>query len=78
MKKVVLILSIGIFAVSGGTKESSMSTSATDSTATDTNAAMDNTNASTMGTDTMTTKMSNPDSLKMRTDSSATTTAPAR
>ncbi|MDR6515811.1 cytochrome C551 [Chryseobacterium camelliae] len=78
MKKVVLILSIGIFAVSCGTKESSMSTSATDSTATDTSATMDNTNASTMSTDTMTTKTSNADSLKMRTDSSATTTAPAR
>jgi len=71
MKKLVLLtLGLGLFAVSYGTKESSMSKNNTDST--DTSA-----NARTMPpatADTMTT--GNADSTKMRTDS--VTTPPTR
>ncbi|SEW01451.1 hypothetical protein SAMN05421841_0625 [Chryseobacterium wanjuense] len=70
MKKFLLIaVGLGIFAVSCGTKESSMSTSSKDST------AVDNTtqSVSPATTDTMTTKTTNPDSIKIKTDSAATT-----
>lgn len=67
MKKFLLIaVGLGIFAVSCGTKESSMSTSSKDST------AVDNTTQS-VSTDTMTSKTTNPDSIKIKTDSAATT-----
>ncbi|WP_250255618.1 cytochrome C551 [Chryseobacterium sp. Marseille-Q3244] len=65
MKKLLLTaIGIGLFAVSCGTKESSMSTSNSDSANTRA--------ASPMTTDTMTTKMTNPDSMKMKKDSMAT------
>lgn len=65
MKKLLLTaIGIGLFAVSCGTKESSMSTSNKDSTNTRA--------ASPIATDTMTTKMTNPDSMKMKKDSMAT------
>ncbi len=69
MKKLLLTaVGIGIFAVSCGTKESTMSTSSRDS------AAVDNTQKSITPTttDTMTTKMTNPDTIKMKKDSMAT------
>ena len=76
MKKLLLAaVALGLVTVSCGTKESSMSTGSTDSTA-----AVDNTMQSTPATtDSMTTNntMSNPDSMKMGTDSTATAT-PAR
>jgi hypothetical protein len=65
MKKLLLTAAIGIglFAVSCGTKESSMSTSNRDS-------AMDSSRkASPAATDTMTSKKMNPDSIKMKKDS---------
>ncbi|AZB10614.1 cytochrome C551 [Chryseobacterium sp. G0162] len=69
MKKLLLTaIGIGLFAVSCGTKESSMSTSNSDSANTRA--------ASPMTTDTMTTKMTNPDSMKMKKDSM--TTPPAK
>lgn len=65
MKKLLLTaIGIGLFAVSCGTKESSMSTSTNDSV--NTRAASPTT------TDTMTTKMTNPDSIKIKKDSMAT------
>lgn len=70
MKKLLLAtVGIGIFAVSCGTKESTMSTSSRDS------ATVENTQKSALPatTDTMTTKMKNPDSIKMKKDSMATT-----
>lgn len=65
MKKLLLIAAVGIFAVSCGTKESSMSTSNADST------AVDNTRA---GSPTLTdsTTTANPDTMKVRTDSATT------
>lgn len=76
MKKLLLAaVALGLVTVSCGTKESSMSTGSTDSTA-----AVDNTMQSTPATtDSMTTNntMSSPDSMKMGTDSTATAT-PAR
>jgi hypothetical protein len=66
MKKLLLTaVGIGIFAVSCGTKESTMSTSSRDS------ATVENTQKSIApaATDTMTTKMKNPDSIKMKKDS---------
>ena len=69
MKKLLLTaVGIGIFAVSCGTKESTMSTSSRDS------AAVGNTQKSMTpaATDTMTTKTTNPDSIKMKKDSMAT------
>ncbi len=73
MKKLMLAaVALGLVTISCGTKESSMSTGNTDSTAT-----VDNTMQSTPATtDTMTTNnnMSSPDSMKMGTDSSATAT----
>ncbi|MCS4301249.1 cytochrome C551 [Chryseobacterium pennae] len=68
MKKLLLTaIGIGLFAVSCGTKESSMSTSNSDSA---------NTRAAApIATDTMTTKMTNPDSIKMKKDSMATSPA---
>ncbi|WPO81702.1 cytochrome C551 [Chryseobacterium sp. JJR-5R] len=76
MKKLMLAaVALGLVTISCGTKESSMSTGSTDSTA-----AVDNTMQSTPATtDSMTTNsnMSSPDSMKMGTDSSATAT-PAR
>ncbi|AZB27169.1 MULTISPECIES: cytochrome C551 [Chryseobacterium] len=68
MKKLLLTaIGIGLFAVSCGTKESSMSTSKSDS------ANVDNTRTvPPTTTDTMTTKMTNPDSIKMKKDSMAT------
>ncbi|WP_185290870.1 cytochrome C551 [Chryseobacterium lactis] len=67
MKKLLLAaIGIGIFAVSCGTKESSMSTSNRDS-------LMDQSRtASPATTDTMTTKKMNPDTIKMKKDSMAT------
>lgn len=76
MKKLMLTaLVLGLVTVSCGTKESSTSTNNSDSVTT----AMDNTmQTAPATTDTMSTSsMSNPDSMKMRTDSSATAT-PAR
>jgi len=70
MKKLLLAtVGIGIFAVSCGTKESTMSTSSRDS------ATVENTqkSASSTTSDTMTTKMTNPDSIKMKKDSMVTT-----
>lgn len=70
MKKLMLAaFGLGLLAVSCGTKESSMSSSSTDST------AVDNTrqNVSPTTTDTMTTKMTNPDSIKIKMDSASTT-----
>lgn len=64
MKKFLLLsLGLGIFAVSCGTKEPQMSSGNTDSTAVD-----QSVKASPSTTDTMTTKMANPDSIKMKTD----------
>lgn len=71
MRKLLLIAAIGMLAISCGTKESSMSTNNSDSTAVD--------NTSTMApatTDTMTTAPTttgNPDSMKMKMDTAATT-----
>lgn len=64
MKKLLLTaIGIGIFAVSCGTKESSMSTDTRDS-------AMDKSRTmSPVATDTMKTKKMNPDSIKMKKDS---------
>ncbi|RXM39445.1 cytochrome C551 [Chryseobacterium sp. CH21] len=72
MKKLLLAaVGIGIFAVSCGTKESTMSTSNRDS------AAVENTqkSASSTTSDTMTTKMTSSDSIKMKKDSMATSPA---
>ncbi|MBO9690237.1 cytochrome C551 [Chryseobacterium sp.] len=69
MKKLLLAaIGIGIFAVSCGTKESTMSTSSRDS------ATVGNTQKSIppTTTDTMTTKTTNPDTIKIKRDSMAT------
>ena len=66
MKKLLLIATVGILAVSCGTKESSMSTNSTDSTAVD-----NSRRASRTATDTMTTT-ANPDSIKIKMDSATT------
>jgi hypothetical protein len=65
MKKLLLTaIGIGLFAVSCGTKESSMSTNKSDSA---------NTRAtSPIATDTMTKKTTNPDTVKVKKDSMAT------
>ena len=69
MKKLLLTaIGIGIFAVSCGTKESTMSTSNRDSATVD--SAQKSIPPTT--TDTMTTKMTNPDSIKIKKDSMAT------
>ncbi len=65
MKKLVLIAAVGMFAISCGTKESSMSTSNSDSVKVDNTATM-----APAATDTMTT--GNPDSIKMKMDTAAT------
>ncbi|PWN72359.1 cytochrome C551 [Chryseobacterium phosphatilyticum] len=66
MKKLLLtVIGIGIFAVSCGTKESTMSTSARDSAKVD---SMQK-SATPATTDTMSTKMTNPDNIKMKNDS---------
>ncbi|MCJ7935150.1 MAG: cytochrome C551 [Chryseobacterium sp.] len=66
MKKFLLTaIGIGILAVSCGTKESTMSTSNSDSAAVD----RVQKNIPPTATDTMTTKMTNPDSIKMKKDS---------
>lgn len=72
MKKLLLTaIGVGLFAVSCGTKESSMPTSSSDST------AVGNTQkVSPATTDTMTTKTTNPESVKMKKDSMVT--APAK
>ncbi|WP_241676871.1 cytochrome C551 [Chryseobacterium sediminis] len=59
------VIGIGIFAVSCGTKESTMSSSSRDS------ATVDTTQKSVppTTTDTMTTKTTNPDSIKIKKDS---------
>ncbi|WP_294304253.1 cytochrome C551 [uncultured Chryseobacterium sp.] len=68
MKKLVLIAAVGIFAISCGTKESSMSTSNSDSATVDNTATM-----APAATDTMTTAPTgNPDSIKMKMDTAAT------
>ncbi len=70
MKKLLLTaVGIGLFAVSCGTKESTMSSSSRDSTAVDSPQR----NAPPATTDTMTTKMTNPDTIKMKKDSMVTT-----
>ncbi|MGR3856669.1 MULTISPECIES: cytochrome C551 [Chryseobacterium] len=69
MKKLLLTaVGIGIFAVSCGTKESTMSTSSRDS------ATVDSTQKSIppTTTDTMTTKRTNPDTIMIKRDSMAT------
>lgn len=68
MKKLLLAaIGIGLFAVSCGTKESSMSTSNRDSV------NVENTQTTSPATtDTMATKKMNPDSIKMKKDSMAT------
>lgn len=69
MKKLLLTaVGIGIFAVSCGTKESTMSTSSRDS------ATVGNTQKSIppTTTDTTSTKMTNPDTMKIKRDSLAT------
>ncbi|WP_336690423.1 MULTISPECIES: cytochrome C551 [unclassified Chryseobacterium] len=67
MKKLLLMATIGIFAVSCGTKESSMSTTNSDSV------RADNTKtAAPATTDTMSTARTNPDSMKMKMDSANT------
>lgn len=68
MKKLLLAaIGIGLFAVSCGTKESSMSTSNRDS-------VMDKSRTTPPATtDTMTTKKMNPDTIKVKTDSTVTT-----
>jgi hypothetical protein len=69
MKKLLLTaVGIGIFAVSCGTKESTMSTSSRDS------ATVGNTQKSIppTTTDTTSTKMTNPDTIKIKKDSMAT------
>ena len=64
MKKLVLLtLGLGIFAVSCGTKEPQMSSGNKDSIAVDKSVK-----ATPSTTDTMKTKMANPDSIKMKTD----------
>lgn len=66
MKKLLLTaVGIGIFAVSCGTKESTMSSNTRDS------ATVDNAQKSIAPTttDTTTTKMTNPDSIKIKKDS---------
>lgn len=66
MKKLLLTaVGIGIFAVSCGTKESTMSTSSRDSV------TVDSTQKSIppTTTDTMTTKMTNPDTIRIKRDS---------
>jgi hypothetical protein len=66
MKKLLLTaVGIGIIAVSCGTKESTMSSSSRDS------ATVDNAQKSIppTTTDTTTTKMTNPDSIKIKKDS---------
>lgn len=68
MKK-FLLLSLGLIAVSCGTKESSMSSSSSDSAAVGTNKMQ----SSTSTTDSATTT-TNPDSIKVKMD---TVTAPA-
>ncbi|MDQ0593306.1 CCR4-NOT transcriptional regulation complex NOT5 subunit [Chryseobacterium ginsenosidimutans] len=67
MKKFLLIATVGIFAVSCGTKESSMSKSSSDSTAVD-----NSTTASPATTDTTTTRTANPDSITLKADSATT------
>jgi hypothetical protein len=65
MKKLLLIATVGIFFTGCGTKESSMSTNNTDSTAVDSSI-----NASRTTTDTVSSAM--PDSIKMKLDSANT------
>ena len=67
MKKFLLTaILIGIFAVSCGTKESTMSSGSRDS------ATVDNTRKNIPSTtDTMSTKRTNPDSIKIKKDSMA-------
>ncbi|MBK1897406.1 cytochrome C551 [Chryseobacterium paridis] len=70
MKKLILLtLGLGIFAVSCGTKEAQMSSDKKDSTSVEQSVK---TTPST--TDTMNTKMTKPDSIRMKTD---TVKAPA-
>lgn len=64
MKKFLLLtLGLGIFAVSCGTKESQMSSSKTDSAATVVDTVK---TVPPVTTDTMNTKMTNPDTIKIR------------
>lgn len=73
MKKLLLAaIGSGILAVSCGTKESTMSPKSSDSAAVGT---MKNPPPS--ATDTMTTKMTSPDTIRMKMDS-ATTVPPAK
>ncbi|ASK30070.1 cytochrome C551 [Chryseobacterium sp. T16E-39] len=70
MKKLMLLtLGLGIFAVSCGTKEAQMSSGNKDSTAVD-----QSVKPTSSTTDTMNTKMTTPDSIKMKMD---TVKAPA-
>ncbi|WP_299175872.1 cytochrome C551 [uncultured Chryseobacterium sp.] len=69
MKKLLFIVfGLGILTVSCGSKESSMSTASSDSTAIDSTAYV-----APMTTDTTSTRMNNPDSIKIDIDSAATT-----
>lgn len=69
MKKLLLIAAVGMFTISCGTKESSMSTSNSDSAAVDNTATM-----APATTDTMTTAPTTgtSDSMKMKMDTAAT------
>lgn len=69
MKKfLIAAIGISLFAVSCGSKESTMSTSSRDSVKVDDTQRK----VSPAATDTMTTKMTNPDSIKMKMDSATT------
>lgn len=70
MKKfLIAAMGLGIIVVSCGTKESSMSSSTTDSTAVDTTRT---TTPSRTVTPTDSVKVTNPDTIKMKVDSMAT------
>ncbi|MBB4805914.1 hypothetical protein HNP38_001186 [Chryseobacterium defluvii] len=71
MKKFLLLtIGLGIFAVSCGTKESSMPSNSTDSTAADTTRAITVPPAT---NETATTRMTHPESIRIKIDSAATT-----
>lgn len=70
MKKFLLLtLGLGIFAVSCGTKESSMSSNNADSATVDTTTQIVTPPAT---TDTTATRTTNPDSIKIKMDSATT------
>lgn len=69
MKKLLLIAAVGAFAISCGTKESSMSTSNSDSAAVDNTATMAPATTDTMK---MNSTTGTPDSIKMKMDTATT------